>query len=196
MTATPAGSRSGSPGGATTATWCRQRRITSIRSIYRWYEHNYERTEETAVTVISNSVPIRCAPEEAFDYLCGHRIELEGNPGIEATGKLTDGPVGLGARYLARWKSAPEAVEVETIAYDRPHGWSVRNSGPVEVTVAVLVQPTAAGARLSPDFEARPHSFFRLIFPLFLMKIRKQEAVNMTHLKAAPERRAAAGQAD
>ena len=74
------------------------------------------------MTVISNSVEIRCTPVEAFDYLSDHRNELEWNPGIESIDKLTDGPVGLGTKYLAKWKSAPEAVEVETIAYDRPHG--------------------------------------------------------------------------
>ena len=128
------------------------------------------------MTVISTSVVIRCTPEEAFDYLSGHRNELEWNPGIESIDKLTDGPVGPGTKCLAKWKSAPKAVEVETIAYDRPHGWSIHNSGPVEVTVTVRLQPTATGTRLSSDFEARPHGFFRLIFPLFLMKIRREEA--------------------
>ena len=52
------------------------------------------------MTVISNSVEIRCTPEEAFDYLSDHRNELEWNPGIESIDKLTDGPVGLGTKYL------------------------------------------------------------------------------------------------
>ena len=52
------------------------------------------------MTVISNIVEIRCTPEEALDYHSDHRSELEWNPGIESTGKLTDGPVGLGTRYL------------------------------------------------------------------------------------------------
>jgi hypothetical protein len=147
------------------------------------------------VTVVSNSVEIRCMPEEAFGYLCDHRSELEGTPGIESIDKLTDGPVGLGTRYLAKWKSAPEAVEVEAIAYDRPHGWPVHNGGPVEVTVTISLQPTAAGTRLSSDFEVRPHGWFRLVFRLFLVKIRKQEAANRTHIKTALERRAAAGAA-
>jgi hypothetical protein len=147
------------------------------------------------VTVISNIVEIRCTPEEAFDYLSDHRSELEWNPGIESISKLTEGPVGLGTRYLAKWKSAPKAVVVETIAYDRPHGWTVHNGGPVEVTVTIKLQPTAAGTRLSSGFDARPHGWFRLVFPLFLAKIRKEEAANMTYLKAALERRAAADQA-
>jgi hypothetical protein len=147
------------------------------------------------VTVISNSVDIRCDPEDAFDYLSDHRNELEWNPGIESIDKLTGGPVGLGTRYRAKWKGAPKAVEVETIAYDRPHGWSVHNGGPIEVTVTIRLKTTAAGTRLSSDFDARPHGLFRLAFPLFLRKIRKEEVANMTYLKAALERRAAARQA-
>jgi hypothetical protein len=54
------------------------------------------------VTVISNTVEIRCTPEEAFDYLSDHRNELEWNPGIESIGKLTDGPVGLGTKPFLR----------------------------------------------------------------------------------------------
>ena len=52
------------------------------------------------MTVISNIVEIRCTPEGESGYLSDHRSELEWNPGIESTGKLTDGPVGLGTRYL------------------------------------------------------------------------------------------------
>jgi hypothetical protein len=75
------------------------------------------------VTVISNSVEIRCTPEEAFDYLSDHRNELEWNPGIESIGKLTDGPVGLGTRYLAKWKSAPKAVASGRVTEPRDDGW-------------------------------------------------------------------------
>lgn len=65
---------------------------------------------EADVTVISNSVEIRCSPEDAFDYLSDHRSELEWNPGIESIDKLTDGPVGLGTKYRAKWKSAPKGA--------------------------------------------------------------------------------------
>jgi len=96
-------------------------------------------------------------------------------------------------RYAADLARRHGAALVPVLAWVPP--WSVHNGGPVEVTVTVRLQPTATGTRLSSDFEAQPHGFFRLIFPLFLIKIRKEEAANMTHLKAALERRAAADQA-
>lgn len=144
------------------------------------------------MTVISNTVVIRCTAEEAFDYLSDHRNELEWNPGMDTIEKLTDGPVGLGTKYLAKWKSAPKAVQVETTAYDRPRSWSVHNGGPLEVTVTIRLEPVPEGTQLFCNFDARPHGFFRLLFPLFLKKIRKEETANMGYLKAALERRVAA----
>ena len=55
----------------------------------------------------------------------------------------------------------------------------------------MYAQPTAEGTLPSSDFDARPHGWFRLVFPLFLVKIRK-EAANRTTSRPL-ERRAAAG---
>ena len=84
--------------------------------------------------VIRNSVILRCPPEVVFDYLSDHRAELEWNPKCERMEKLTEGPVGLGTRYRAKWKSSP-SVELETVAFERPHSWTMHNGGPIEVTL-------------------------------------------------------------
>ena len=59
------------------------------------------------MSVISNSVTIRCTQEEAFDYLSDNRNELEWNPGIESIEKITDGPVGLGTGTRRSGRAAP-----------------------------------------------------------------------------------------
>ncbi|RZU75415.1 hypothetical protein EV384_3956 [Micromonospora kangleipakensis] len=46
-----------------------------------------------------------------------------------------------------------------------------------------------SGGQLHAEFEPRPHGWFRLIFPLFLFAIRRQEKANMTYLREALERR-------
>ena len=48
------------------------------------------------MTVIRNTVVIRCTPEQAFDYLSDLRNELDWNPTVQSVEKLTDGPVGVG----------------------------------------------------------------------------------------------------
>lgn len=139
--------------------------------------------------VIRNSVVIRCTPEEAFDYLSDHRAELEWNPHCELMDKLTDGPVGLGTKYRAKWKRSPQ-VELETVAYDRPHRWRMHNGGPIEVTFTCRLEPVpGAGTRLYAEFEPKPHGWFRLVFPIFLLAIRREERANMVRLRDALERR-------
>jgi uncharacterized protein YndB with AHSA1/START domain len=139
------------------------------------------------VTVIHNSVEIRCSPEDAFAYLSDLRSELEWNPGCQRMEKLTDGPVGLGTRYRGKWKGGP-TVELEIIDFDPPSTWAAHNPGAVEVTFRCRLEPLADGTRLSATFDARPHGWFRLVFPLFVVMIRRQEKQNMVHLREALER--------
>lgn len=140
------------------------------------------------MTVIRNSVLIRCSPEEAFDYLSDLRAELEWNPKCEVMEKITEGPVRQGTRYRAKWKSSPP-VEVEIVEYDRPRSWTAHNGGPIEVAFTCRLAPAPQGTLLHAEFVCRPHGWFRLIFPIFLLVIRRQEEANMTHLREALERR-------
>ena len=140
---------------------------------------------------IRNSTVIHCTPEEAFDYLVDVRNELEWNPGVESVEKLTEGPVGLGTRFRAKWKSAPQAVVVEVLVFDRPRGWTSHAGGPIEVTLTIALEPVAGGTRLAADFDATPHGPLRLLFPLLLRRLRAEEAANMTYLRDALERRVA-----
>jgi len=143
------------------------------------------------MTVIRNSVVVGCTPTEAFDYLSDHRAELEWNPSCVVMEKITEGPIGVGTKYRAMWKSSP-VVEVETTHYERPHTWTVHNGGPIEVTLTCRLEPVAEGTRLHAEFEPRAHGWFRLIFPLFLLFIRREEKRNMRYIREALERRSRA----
>lgn len=140
------------------------------------------------MAVLKNSVVIRCTPEQAFDYLSDHRSELEWNPTCRGMEKLTEGPVGLGTKYRAKWSNSPY-VELETVAYDRPRSWTMRNGGLIEVSFTCTLEAVADGTRLTSDFTAIPHGWFRLLFPLFLIGMRQQEKRNMGLIKSALERR-------
>lgn len=131
---------------------------------------------------------IRCSPEAAFDYLADHRAELEWNPKCRLMEKVTPGPVGLGTRYRAKWKGSPY-VELETVAFDRPRSWTVHNGGSIEATFTCRLEPVPEGTRLHADFDPRPHGWFRLVYPVFLIMIRRDEKANMSHLRDVLERR-------
>jgi hypothetical protein len=140
------------------------------------------------MAVIRNSVVIRCTREEAFDYLSDHRAELDWNPKCQVMEKITEGPVGLGTKYRAKWKSSPY-VELETVRFERPSTWTMHNGGAIEVTFTCALEPVAEGTRLHAEFQPRPHGWFRLIFPLFLMIVRRDEKANMVRVRDALERR-------
>ena len=143
--------------------------------------------------VIRNSVVLRCSQEVAFDFLSDHRAELEWNPKCQSMEKLTEGPVGVGTRYRAKWKGSP-FVELETMAFDRPRSWTMHNGGPIEVTFTCCLESVPEGTRLDASFEPTPHGWFQLIFPLFLVMLRRDEKANMRHLRDAVDRRTTARQ--
>ena len=141
---------------------------------------------EDTMAVIESSTVIERDIEDVFDYLVDLRSELEWNPGVESMAKLTDGPVGIGTRYLAKWKQS-KRIEVECVAFDRPRSWTYTNGGPVSVTFAVNLAPDPAGTRLVARFDARPHGWMRLAFPVFMLIMKRQERENMRNLKRALE---------
>lgn len=144
------------------------------------------------MVVLTNSVEIGCTPEEAFDYLSDLRSELEWNPTCREMEKVTEGPVGLGTKYRAKWSNSPY-VELETVAYDRPRSWTMHNGGPLEVRFTCTLEPVAEHTRLTSDFTPTAHGWFRVVYPVFLVSIRRQEKHNMGLIKSAVERRVQAG---
>ncbi len=134
------------------------------------------------MAIIDSTVRIERAPEEVFDYIVDLRNELEWNPGVESMEKLTEGPVGTGTRYRAKWKRS-KYIEVECTAFDRPRRWVYVNGGPVSVTLTIVLTAEGTGTRLVSRFDAHPHGLMRLGFPIFLRIMRRQEAETMSNLK-------------
>jgi hypothetical protein len=147
------------------------------------------------MAVINNSTLINCTPAEAFDYFVDIRNELEWNPDAVSMVMLTDGPVRQGTRFLAKWKSSTQ-IEVECVEFDRPHRWVHLNGGPVTVMFTARLEPEGNQTRLLVAFDARPKGWFRLVFPLFYLMMKRQEKANMVNCRAALERRLAAARTD
>ena len=140
------------------------------------------------MAVIENSVQIERSPEEVFDYLVDLRNELEWNPDVQSMEKLTDGPIGLGTRYVAKWKQSG-LIEVECTRFERPQRWAYTNGGPVSVVFDVTLTPQESGTLLASLFEAHPNGLTRLFFPILLQALKRGEKQNMRCIKAALENR-------
>ena len=141
------------------------------------------------MAVIENEVRLERSPEVVFDYFSDPRSELEWNPKVRVMEKTTDGDIGVGTRFKAKWTKSP-VVELEILRFERPHGWTYRNGGAIEVTLDINLESLSSGAAtlLRSCFDATPHGPMRLIFPLLLSSLRREEANNMLLVKERIER--------
>ena len=125
--------------------------------------------------VIENRVEIARTPEAVFDYLADLGNEIHWNPDCLAMEKLTDGPVGVGTRFRAKWKQGP-AIESVCTLFERPRRWRYENSGPMSVVLTITLEPTpTGGTRMTSHGEWTPHGWFRVIFPVFIRVMRRAE---------------------
>ncbi|MDQ3398371.1 MAG: SRPBCC family protein [Deinococcota bacterium] len=142
------------------------------------------------MAVIKNSVQIERSLEDVFDYLVDLRNELEWNPDAQSMEKITEGPVGVGTKFLAKWKQS-ELLEVECVKFNRPHRWSHVNGGPLLVFFDATVTPLGVGSMITVHFDARPKGLLKLAFPLLLQVLKRAEKRNMLCIKQALEKRGA-----
>ena len=98
------------------------------------------------MAVIENSVDIDRPQAEVFDYLVDLRHELEWNPDVVSMEKISEGPVGLGTTYRAKWRQSGTIV-CECTRYDPPNGWTYVNGGPVAVTLDISLRREAKARR-------------------------------------------------
>lgn len=127
-------------------------------------------------------------PADVFDYLSDPRSELEWNPKVEVMEKITDGPVAVGTKFRAKWTKS-KLLTMECTKYDRPRSWCYVNDGPVTVELNISLAEKGDRTLLTSRFEAHPKGAFRVIFPIFMLMMRREEARNMQLLKRAVESR-------
>ena len=118
-------------------------------------------------TVIENVIEIARTPEDVFDYLSDLGNEVRWNPDCLSMERLTDGPVGVGTRFRAKWKQGP-VIFPEVTAYERPRNWTYANGGSIACVMDITLEPTSSGgtqADVARDVErewARPALLPRL----------------------------------
>jgi uncharacterized protein YndB with AHSA1/START domain len=126
-------------------------------------------------------------PEEVFEFCSDLRSELQWNPKVKYIEKLTDGPVGVGTRYRARWaNSGPTAVEV--VRFDRPHRWATTATARgMSIRFQGTVTDAGPGALYSAYLKLHPKGLAWLVAPLALLAMRRQDQQHMDRIREALE---------
>ena len=134
------------------------------------------------------SVEIQRPAAEVFAFLSDLRNELRWNPGARHVTKLTSGPVGAGTRFEAEWAGAPKSV-VELSVYEPPGAWETRSrSLGMDVTFRGSLEPSGEATQYTAEVVVEPRGLGRLLAPLAVRAMRRQEAENMRRIKDVLER--------
>lgn len=135
---------------------------------------------------ISGEVTIAAPVEEVFDLVADERNEPSYNPRIVRAQKLSDGPVGSGARFLAqpRGMGTRGQMTLEVLEYDRPHLLhnTVRSSY-MHVDGTLTFQETEGGTRLRWDWDMDLLGPMRVMSPVLALVGPRWERRNWVGLK-------------
>ena len=103
--------------------------------------------------VIEHAVEIRRSPDEVFDYCTDLRREPEWNPRTRRIEKLTDGPIGLGTRYLGEWIRG-DPMTIEFVGSAESYASRVANPAMAASDGTYSSADRTIRVRLQPDIES------------------------------------------
>jgi uncharacterized protein YndB with AHSA1/START domain len=105
---------------------------------------------------IAGEVLIAAPVGEVFDMVADERNEPRYNPRIVRAQKVSEGPLGRGARFVAQPKSmgTKGQMTLEVLEYDRPHRLhNVVRSSYMQVEGTLTFEEVEGGTRLRWDWD-------------------------------------------
>lgn len=139
------------------------------------------------VAVIEAKADIPRSAEEVFDYASDPANEPEWNIRVKRIQKLTDGPVGVGARYRIEFTQGPAAIS-ECVRFERPGFWEhAGGSKIISSGFSGRVVPKGGGSHLLLRMQIRPRGPLRLALPLVRRRMQRELARDVATVKARLE---------
>jgi hypothetical protein len=137
--------------------------------------------------VIEAEADIRRPAEEVFDYASDPANEPQWNIRVMRIEKLTDGPVGVGARYRMEFTQGPPASS-ECVRFERPGYWElVGGSKIISSSFGGRVVARADGSRLLLRMRIRLRGPLRWVLPLVRRRMQRELARDLGTIKARLE---------
>jgi Polyketide cyclase / dehydrase and lipid transport len=135
---------------------------------------------------ICGEVTIDAPVEEVFDLVADERNEPRYNPRIVGAEKLSEGPVGRGARFVAQPKGmgAQGRMTLEVLEYDRPHRLhNIVRSSYMQVDGTLTFEEVDGGTRLRWDWDMGLVGPMRVLSPVLALIGPRWERRNWVGLK-------------
>jgi hypothetical protein len=139
---------------------------------------------------MTGEVTIDAPVGEVFDLVADERNEPRYNPRIVRAEKVSEGPVGVGSRFVAepRGMGAKGEMTMELLEYDRPHRLrTIVRSSYMQVQGTVTFAEAGGGTRLRWDWDMGLIGAARVLSPMLAVIGPRWERRNWVGLKAYME---------
>lgn len=136
-------------------------------------------------TGFENTLTIRRPPEEVFEYLADFENVPRWNYAIVETRKESDGPVGVGSRYVQRRSIPQPATErFEVTEFEPPRRLGVEGTiGPFPARVRYELTPAPDGTRLTNAVDLELSGPKRLLGAVAVGRVKGAVAENLDVLR-------------
>jgi len=137
-----------------------------------------------------NTITIDRAPSAVFAYLAEFENVPRWNYAIAETRKVTDGPVGVGARYL-QMRTIPTHSEetFEVVEFEPDRRLVIRGQiGPFSGDIAYVLEGAADATDLTNTCDLRAHGPLSVVAPLATRRVQAAVAANLDVLRQILER--------
>jgi hypothetical protein len=136
------------------------------------------------LAVLQAEAHIDRSPEAVFDYCSDPIHEPEWNVKMTKVEQLTDGPIGVGARWRMTFASAPSVLS-ECVRFERPRVWELVGRSKVMTSGwRGRVLPSGDGARLLLRMELQLHGPLGLATPLLGRRMQPELERDIAAIKA------------
>lgn len=133
---------------------------------------------------------VNATPQDVFDFMTNYANAPKLLEGVVSNEPLTDGPVGVGSRFMEkRVTNGKETVmELEVVTYDPPHRYAAGGTM-MGITATYHYQLTSENGGTRVDLEAEVSSglLMKLMLPAVVKQMQKQDAQHLPMLKSAVE---------
>lgn len=128
------------------------------------------------------------SPRDVSDFIATPDNAPRIMPTVKSMVKLTEGPVGVGTRYRETrlMNGKEERAELEVVEYVPGERYAMRNlTAGIETVYRYTFHPEAGGTRVDLVCEVRAHGFKKLLLPLVVSMLKKEDGDHLQRLKAA-----------
>lgn len=129
-------------------------------------------------------------PQKVFDFITTPDNAPKVVQSVKSMVKLTEGPVRVGTRYretrLMRGKE--EQAELEVVAHEPAQNYAVKNvTEGIETVYQYIFHPEANGTRVDLVCEVKAGGLKKLLIPLVVSELKKEDGDHLQRLKRVLE---------